>query len=105
MVRHWGKRHRPRRLPLGIYTRPPSARSSIVLHIFRSTHARRRAPDPSARIAARCAVAHWQFTFDFTLSRELDAGRIDAQLRDGVLKLRIPKHEQARPQRISVKVS
>jgi len=40
----------------------------------------------------------------FTLSRELDAGRIDAQLKDGVLSLRIPKQEHAQPRRIQVQV-
>jgi HSP20 family molecular chaperone IbpA len=40
----------------------------------------------------------------FTLSRELDAGRIDASLKDGVLTLRIPKHEHAQPRRIQVQV-
>lgn len=40
----------------------------------------------------------------FTLSRELDASRIEANLRDGVLKLRIPKAEEARPRRIEIKV-
>jgi HSP20 family molecular chaperone IbpA len=40
----------------------------------------------------------------FTLSRELDTQRIDAQLRDGVLRLTIPKAEQARPRRIQVQV-
>lgn len=40
----------------------------------------------------------------FTLSRELDAGRIDANLKDGVLKLRIPKQEHAQPRRITVQV-
>ena len=40
----------------------------------------------------------------FTLSRELDTGRIEAQLRDGVLKLTIPKAEEARPRRIQVQV-
>ena len=38
----------------------------------------------------------------FTLSRELDTGRIEAQLRDGVLRLTIPKAEEARPRRIQV---
>ena len=38
----------------------------------------------------------------FTLSRELDAGRIDAKLENGVLRLRIPKAEEARPRRIEV---
>ena len=40
----------------------------------------------------------------FTLSRELDAGRIEAQLRDGVLRLTIPKAEEAKPRRIQVNV-
>jgi HSP20 family molecular chaperone IbpA len=40
----------------------------------------------------------------FTLSRELDAARIEAQLRDGVLRLTIPKAEEARPRRIQVQV-
>ena len=40
----------------------------------------------------------------FTLSRELDASRIEAQLRDGVLRLTIPKAEEARPRRIQVQV-
>jgi HSP20 family protein len=40
----------------------------------------------------------------FTLSRELDASRIEAQLRDGVLRLTIPKAEEARPRRVQVQV-
>jgi HSP20 family molecular chaperone IbpA len=40
----------------------------------------------------------------FTLSRELDASRIEAQLRDGVLRLTIPKAEEAKPRRIQVQV-
>lgn len=39
----------------------------------------------------------------FTLSRELDADKIDAELKNGVLKLRIPKHEKSKPRRIEVK--
>jgi HSP20 family protein len=38
----------------------------------------------------------------FTLSRELDASRIDASLKDGVLTLSIPKLEEAKPRRIEV---
>lgn len=40
----------------------------------------------------------------FTLSRELDASRIEASLKDGVLRLTIPKIEEARPRRIEVQV-
>ena len=38
----------------------------------------------------------------FTLSRELDTTRIEAQLKDGVLRLSIPKAEEAKPRRIQV---
>jgi HSP20 family molecular chaperone IbpA len=38
----------------------------------------------------------------FTLSRELDTARIEANLKDGVLKLRIPKQAHAQPRRIAV---
>lgn len=41
----------------------------------------------------------------FTLSRELDTGRIEANLKDGVLNLRIPKQAHAQPRRIEVQVS
>lgn len=41
----------------------------------------------------------------FTLSRELDTAKIDAALKDGVLKLYVPKAEQAKPRRIEVKAS
>ncbi|HYF43966.1 MAG TPA: Hsp20/alpha crystallin family protein [Ramlibacter sp.] len=40
----------------------------------------------------------------FTLSRELDASRIEAQLKDGVLRLSIPKAEEAKPRRIEVRL-
>ena len=38
----------------------------------------------------------------FTLSRELDTTRIEANLKDGVLRLRIPKQAHAQPRRIAV---
>ena len=44
------------------------------------------------------------FRRSFTLSRELDPAKIDAKLMNGVLQLRIPKAEEARPRRIEVTV-
>jgi len=41
----------------------------------------------------------------FTLSRELDSANVAATLKDGVLTLRLPKLEQARPRRIEVRAS
>jgi len=45
-----------------------------------------------------------QFRRSFELSSDLDTGKIDAGLRDGVLTLRIPKLEQAKPRRVEVRV-
>lgn len=44
-----------------------------------------------------------QYKRSFVLSRDLDTGRIDAKLGNGVLTLRIPKLEQAKPRRVEVK--
>jgi HSP20 family protein len=41
----------------------------------------------------------------FTLSKELDASKVSAELRNGVLSLRIPKAEHAQPRRIEIQVS
>ena len=41
----------------------------------------------------------------FTLSKELDADKVNAELTNGVLRLRIPKAEHAQPRKISVNVA
>ena len=38
----------------------------------------------------------------FALSREFDAGKLTADLKNGVLRLRIPKAEHAKPKRIEI---
>jgi HSP20 family protein len=45
-----------------------------------------------------------QYRRSFTLSRELDPQKIEAELSNGVLHLHIPKAEEARPRRIEVNV-
>jgi HSP20 family protein len=52
-------------------------------------------------VYAEIRAAHYKRSF--TLSRELDITKIDAALKDGVLKLYVPKSEQAKPRRIEVK--
>jgi len=58
-------------------------------------------PQQLQSVYAEVRVPRYRRTF--TLSRELDAGRIEANLKDGVLNLRIPKREHARPRRIEVR--
>jgi HSP20 family protein len=41
----------------------------------------------------------------FTLSRELDSEKAQAEFKNGVLKLRIPKAEHAQPRKIEIKAA
>ena len=60
------------------------------------------AATPDAMEAAYAEVRVPRYRRSFTLSRELDGGRIEAQLKDGVLRLWIPKQEHAQPRKISI---
>ena len=71
---------------------------SLVLEATAST----AAPENMELVYSEARVPTYRR--QFTLSRELDASRIDAQLRDGVLRLTIPKAEEAKPRRIQVQV-
>ncbi len=59
-----------------------------------------RTPDGLEAIYAELRVPRYRRSF--TLSRELDTTRIEANLKDGVLNLRIPKQAHAQPRRITV---
>lgn len=61
------------------------------------------APEGMEAIYAEVRVPRYRRAF--TLSRELDTGKINASLKEGVLSLRIPKSEHAQPRRIEVKVA
>ncbi len=46
-----------------------------------------------------------QYRRTFTLSKELDADKVSAELSQGVLRVRIPKAEHAQPRKVSVQVA
>ena len=60
--------------------------------------------EASSLSAVYAEVRANHFRRSFELSGDLDTAKIDAGLRDGVLTLRIPKLEQAKPRRIDVRV-
>jgi len=60
---------------------------------------------PQDMQASHAEVQQSRYRRSFTLSGELDAGKIAAELSQGVLRVRIPKAEHAQPRRIEVKVA
>jgi HSP20 family protein len=62
-------------------------------------------PMPEGMEATYIEVGVPRFRRVFTLSKELDTGKVSAEFKHGVLSLRIPKAEHAQPRRIDVKVS
>ncbi len=60
---------------------------------------------PDGMEATYAEVSVPRFRRSFTLSKELDTGKVSAEFRHGVLELRIPRAEHAKPRRIAVQVS
>ncbi|WP_213767696.1 Hsp20/alpha crystallin family protein [Caballeronia sp. dw_19] len=59
-------------------------------------------PTPPGLRLQHAEITQPHFFRTFALSADFDASRIDAQLRDGVLKLVIPRRDEARPRHIEV---
>ena len=60
---------------------------------------------PEGMEASHAEVSLPRYRRVFTLSKELDTGKVSAELNQGVLRLRIPKAEHAQPRRIEIKVT
>ena len=61
-------------------------------------------PATSNRRLSHAEVRAPFFARRFTISDDFDSSKIEANLKDGVLKLVIPRREQAQPRRIEVNV-
>lgn len=60
---------------------------------------------PEGMDATHAEVSLARYRRVFTLSKELDADKIAADFKQGVLKLRIPKTEHAQPRKVQIAVS
>ncbi|EGV16660.1 Hsp20/alpha crystallin family protein [Thiocapsa marina] len=59
---------------------------------------------PSEMEALYADLRTTRFRRSFTLSRELQADQIEAQMQDGVLTLKVPKRAELQPRKIQVNV-
>ncbi|HEX8987615.1 MAG TPA: Hsp20/alpha crystallin family protein [Rhodocyclaceae bacterium] len=60
---------------------------------------------PDGMEASHAEVSLPRYRRVFTLSKELDPDKVEAQFDRGVLKLRIPKAEHAQPRKVEIKVA
>lgn len=60
-------------------------------------------PTPAGLRLQHAEIRQPHFARAFSLGAEFDASKIDANLKDGVVKLTIPRRDEARPRRIEVR--
>jgi HSP20 family protein len=59
-------------------------------------------PLPEGMQASHAEIEQARYRRSFTLSKELEPDKVSAELRHGLLRVRIPKAEHAQPRRIEV---
>jgi HSP20 family protein len=59
-------------------------------------------PEESAELSVLREYESGTFFRQFTLGETIEQSKIDAKLKDGVLRLELPKLERARPRQIAV---
>ena len=87
---------------------PGVPRDKIGLHVEADTltiEGDMSVATPEGMQASYAEVSVPRFRRVFTLSKELDTGKVSAEFKNGVLKLRIPKAEHAQPRKIDIKVT
>lgn len=84
---------------------PGVARENLDLHVDGETlfiDAKIALEIPKEMEATHVEVARSRYRRVFALSREFDSAKLTADLKQGVLKVRIPKAEHAKPRRIEI---
>lgn len=77
----------------------------IENNVFTLTGARKPDPEIEQGRAYRAERAYGTFTRSFTLPTVVDINEVKATYENGILRVRLPKAEQARPRQIQVGVS
>ncbi|GGO46536.1 hypothetical protein GCM10012287_17130 [Streptomyces daqingensis] len=111
----FGTQHRPAGMPMEAYRAgddfvihfdlPGVAPESIDLDVERNVltvHAERRSPAPEDAELIAAERPSGKFSRQLFLGDTLDADRVDAAYEAGVLTLRIPVAEQAKPRKIQI---
>jgi len=86
---------------------PGVARDRLNVHADRDTlsiEGEMQIAMPQAMQPLYAEIHATHYRRSFSLSGELDADKIEANLNDGVLTVRIPKRAELRPRKIEVKV-
>jgi HSP20 family molecular chaperone IbpA len=60
-------------------------------------------PTPAGLRLQHAEIREPHFARAFSLGSDLDVSQVDANLKDGVLKLTVPRREEARPRRVEVR--
>jgi HSP20 family protein len=87
---------------------PGASKDRLTLQVNRDrldVEAEMQIDMPQGMEALYADVRSTRYQRTFALSSELDTGNIDANLKDGVLTLRIPKRQEVRPRKIDVRAA
>jgi HSP20 family molecular chaperone IbpA len=116
VVRETRESERPIRPPVDIFEdstgitvhadMPGVSRDRLDIHVDNDTlsiEGRAEIPMPEGMEALHADVRSTRYQRSFTLSSELEAGKVEATLNDGVLTLRIPRREEHKPRKIEVR--
>lgn len=77
---------------------------SVHAGVLRIEGERRQDKDEKGKRWHRVERSYGSFLRTFTLPENVDEGRVSAEFKDGLLSVRIPKAEKAKPKAIDIKV-
>ncbi len=80
-------------------------RVTVENGVLTITGERRAEKEENGKRYRRVERSYGNFVRSFTVPDDADAGKVAAEFKDGLLKVRLPKSEEAKPRQIEVKVA